>query len=375
MSRPLLSAAMIMRDEALTLPDCLSSLQDVADEVVIVDTGSVDGSVELARSFGARVLELPWRGSFSEPRNLGLEHVRGNWVLYVDADERVRPIARERLVERLQSGREVALRILLRPFAHATPYFEYRLWRNDPRIRFRGVMHERVVDDIKLVGVQDRMAIGDWPELALDHVGYDGDQRAKHGRNLPLLEEQLRREPGNVYNWRHLGQVLGALARDAEAHAALARAVELARLQDPPTGDGSLAWGELVRHRHDRGHDVRQLLAEGRERWPEQWQLVWIEAHVHLDAGRLAPAEQCFRRLLEVDVEELPVRGVAYDERIFGAFSLESLGLTLFRQGRYREAAEAYTRAQKLDPTNLAYEVKRVLAEARAQAHPGGSCT
>jgi tetratricopeptide (TPR) repeat protein len=130
-----------------------------------------------------------------------------------------------------------------------------------------------------------------------------------------------------------------------------------------------------VRHRHDRGHDVRQLLAEGRERWPEQWQLVWIEAHVHLDAGRLAPAEQCFRRLLEVDVEELPVRGVAYDERIFGAFSLESLGLTLFRQGRYREAAEAYTRAQKLDPTNLAYEVKRVLAEARAQAHPGGICT
>jgi tetratricopeptide (TPR) repeat protein len=374
-SRPLLSAAMIMRDEALGLPDCLSSLQDVADEVVIVDTGSVDGSVELARSFGAHVLQLPWRGSFSEPRNLGLEHVRGDWVLYVDADERVRPIARERLVERLQSAREVALRILLRPFAHATPYFEYRLWRNDPRIRFRGVMHERVVDDIKLVGVQDRMAIGDWPELALDHVGYDGDQRAKHGRNLPLLEEQLRREPGNVYNWRHLGQVLGALARYAEADAALVGAVELARLQDPPTGDGSLAWGELVRHRHDRGHDVRQLLAEGRERWPEQWQLVWIEAHVHLDAGRLAPAEQCFRRLLEVDVEELPVRGVAYDERIFGAFSLESLGLTLFRQGRYREAAEAYTRAQKLDPTNLAYEVKRVLAEARAQAHPGGICT
>jgi tetratricopeptide (TPR) repeat protein len=374
-SPPLLSVAMIMRDEALTLPDCLSSLRDVADEVVIVDTGSVDGSVELARSFDARVLELPWRGSFSEPRNLGLDHVRGDWVLYLDADERVQPIARQRLVERLQSAREVALRILLRPFAHATPYFEYRLWRNDPRIRFRGVMHERVVDDIKLVAVQDRMAVDDWPELALDHVGYDGDQRAKHLRNLPLLEEQLRREPGNIYNWRHLGQVLGALGRDAEADAALARAVELARLQDPPTGEGSLAWGELVRHRHDCGHDVRQLLAEGRERWPEQWQLVWIEAHVHLDAGRPAPAELCFRRLLEVDVAELPARGVAYDERIFGAFSLESLGLTLFRQGRYREAADTYARAQKLDPTNRAYEVKRVLAEARAQADPGGICT
>ena len=94
MSRPLLSAALIMRDESLLLGDCLRSLEGLADEVVIVDTGSADRSVELAESFGARVLELPWRGSFSEPRNLGLEHVRGEWVLYLYADERVEPIAR-----------------------------------------------------------------------------------------------------------------------------------------------------------------------------------------------------------------------------------------------------------------------------------------
>lgn len=376
MSRPLLSAALIMRDESLLLPDCLSALEGVADEVVIVDTGSADHSVELARSFGARVLELPWRGSFSEPRNLGLEQVRGEWVLYVDADERVEPIAREQLVERLQSAPEVALRILLRPFAHATPYFEYRLWRNDPRIRFRGVMHERVVDAIRMVSVQDRRPIGDWPGLILDHVGYDGDQQAKHRRNLPLLEEQLRREPGNVYNWRHLGQVLRALGRGAEADEALARAVELARLQDPPTRDGSLAWAELVRWRHDRGEDVGELLAEGRERWPEQWLLVWIEGHIHLDAGRLEPAEQCFRRLLEVDVADLPARDIAYDERMFGTFSLESLGLALFRQGRYSEAAAVYAEAESLDPTQLAYRAKRVLAEARAGADdpvPDGS--
>ena len=165
-----------------------------------------------------------------------------------------------------------------------TPYFEYRLWRSDPRIRFRGVMHERVVDAIKMVAVQDRTPIGNWPELILNHVGYDTDQRAKHRRNLPLLQEQLRREPGNIYNWRHLGQVLRALGREAEADEALARAVELARLQDPSSGDGSLARGELVRWRHDRGDDVGDLLTEGRERWPEQWLLVWTEGHVHLDA-------------------------------------------------------------------------------------------
>ena len=148
MTRPLLSAALIVRDEAHHLEDCLASLHGLADEIVVVDTGSVDDSVAIARAHGAVVLEHPWTGSFSAVRNAGLERAQGEWILYLDADERVRPIEHARLCDRLREAPETALRILLRPFVHATPYFEYRLWRNDPRVRFRGVMHERVLDAI-----------------------------------------------------------------------------------------------------------------------------------------------------------------------------------------------------------------------------------
>ena len=73
-----------------------------------------------------------------------------------------------------------------------------------------------------------------------------------------------------------------------------------------------------------------------------------------------------FRRLLSVDRAELAATGLAYDERIFSVFSLESLGLVLFRQGRYAEAAATYAEAERLDEEHLGYRAKRMLAEARA---------
>src|SRR5438552_2548557 len=94
MRRPLLTAAMIARDEERHLPACLASLADVVDEVVLVDTGSVDRTVEIARAHGATVLHHSWSDDFSAPRNLGLDNARGRWILYIDADERLRPVAR-----------------------------------------------------------------------------------------------------------------------------------------------------------------------------------------------------------------------------------------------------------------------------------------
>src|ERR1700675_1152507 len=88
-----LSAALIVRDEAVMLGDCLRSLCGFADEVVVVDTGSTDGTRELAAGLGARVVTFPWRGDFAAARNEALRHARGRWILYVDADERVAPVA------------------------------------------------------------------------------------------------------------------------------------------------------------------------------------------------------------------------------------------------------------------------------------------
>lgn len=365
MSRVLLTAAMIVRDEERHLGACLKSLEGVVDEIVVVDTGSVDRSVEIARSLGARVHRQSWTGDFSRARNAALELAAGEWILYVDADERLRPVGRA-AVERLLAGSgRVAFRVLLRPFRGSTPYREYRLWRNDPRIRFRGVIHEKVMPAIHEVAAAERRAVGDC-ELALDHVGYDGDQARKHRRNLPLLRAQLAAEPDNVFNLRHLAVVLTGLGHTAEAELALWRAVELTRAAPRPPRHGSLAYADLVRVHHERGDDAAALVEEALGRYPDNWLLVWTKARLEIDAGRHQQALAWLERLIRVDVARLADGGVAYEERLFGAFAHASRGLCLFRLGRYAEAAAAYRAAESYEPANPEHSVKRQLAERRA---------
>ena len=84
---PLLSACLIVRDERALLPGCLWSLRGLADEVVVYDTGSTDGTQELARAAGAAVVQGDWHDDFARARNAALAHCRGEWVLTIDADE------------------------------------------------------------------------------------------------------------------------------------------------------------------------------------------------------------------------------------------------------------------------------------------------
>src|SRR5437667_7943437 len=82
-----LSLTMIVRNEEATLAACLSSAADLVDEIVVVDTGSTDGTKEVAARFGARVFDFPWRDDFAAARNESLSHARGNWILWLDGDE------------------------------------------------------------------------------------------------------------------------------------------------------------------------------------------------------------------------------------------------------------------------------------------------
>src|SRR5690606_29929897 len=85
------SAALIVRDEAAMIGGCLESLRGHVDEIVVVDTGSADATPQIVASYGARLLHHEWNGDFSAARNRALDAVSGDWILYIDADERLVP--------------------------------------------------------------------------------------------------------------------------------------------------------------------------------------------------------------------------------------------------------------------------------------------
>jgi glycosyltransferase involved in cell wall biosynthesis len=366
MVQPLLSAALIVRDEASMLGPCLESIERLVDEIVVVDTGSVDETPAIAARFGARVVHHPWHDDFAEARNVSLDASKGQWILYIDADERVVSGDRAYVETLLTDSSEVAFRLLLKPTLGSTPYREYRLWRHDERIRFEGVIHEKVVPAIHRLADDEGRGIG-LADIVLQHVGYEGDQTHKHLRNLPLLRRQLAAEPENLFVRHHLARVLEGLGRTDEADRVLERAVAIARADSFEDPLGVLVLADLIRRRRQELSDVTSLLTEALSAYPTNCVLLFHEGEDLMAKGDYEQAIDRFDRLLRVDPSSLPVDGPAYEERLLGEVALERRALALFRSGRYAEAAESYGAAAALVPSNPAYQVKWQLAQARAQ--------
>lgn len=359
----MLSAALIVRDEESHLPTCLESIRELADEIVVVDTGSTDSSVEIARSFGARVEVHPWQGDFAQARNLGLDLARGTWILHIDADEWLRPVSQEAVRATLEQASEVAFRVLRRPFAGATPQWVYRLWRADSRIRFDGMVHESVSPAIRSVSEHDRLPIGDL-ELYLEHVGYDGDQTRKHERYVPILRAQLAVDPSSAYNWTRLAVALAALGEAGESEVARDQAVQAAR-KDPASPGGALAFAEMVRRRRERGEGADELLGEALALYPGSIALAWQKVCTEIEAERYEVALGWLERL-DLD-PEMPVEDtISYPATLIGADAPAARGLCLFRLGHYRAAAAAYRQAEEFQPDEPTHRVKRAVAEHRA---------
>jgi tetratricopeptide (TPR) repeat protein len=193
------------------LPACLESVRGVVDEIVVVDTGSTDATREIAARHGAVVHERAWDDDFSAARNEALRHATGDWVLQLDADERLAPGAGPVLREAM---RRADLDLGMLRLHHARrldasprevvsgrermgdPGRLPRLMRRTPDLEYRGVVHESVLDWVARRGMRVGAVDAD-----IVHLGAVPELRAglgKHQRNLALLEKRCRLEPDSV---------------------------------------------------------------------------------------------------------------------------------------------------------------------------------
>jgi len=207
----MLSLSMIVRDEAQRLEACLTSVRPLADEMVVVDTGSIDNTVAVAEAAGARVVRIDWPGDFAPARNAALEHVSGDWVLVLDADEQLRAEAIPQ-IRALMAQPDVLVINLLRyeRGAAMAPYSRVsRLFRRHPRIHWSRPYHSMIDDSVQeLLGEEPQWRIADCSEPALLHDGYrpellQGSDKAARLRQA--MEQWLEDQPGDPYACAKLG--------------------------------------------------------------------------------------------------------------------------------------------------------------------------
>lgn len=342
---PSVAAAMIVRDEERFLPGCLDSLQGKVDEIVLVDTGSKDRTVAIAEQYGARIVHFPWTDDFAAARNRGLDEVSAEWVLYIDADERLDTPA-DRPVAQFIAAEAIGAFVRFQPKTGYTCYRELRLFRRDPRVRFCGVIHETMVPAIERIARDEQASIATTP-VRLEHLGYDGDPLAKAARNVPLLRRAISDDPSRVYCWYHLAETLLAMGETEEALAAARAGLTAAKRQrsEKQQANASMIYQMIARVQMQTGLDPLPTVSEGLAAVPHDHALSFIEARARLDAGDYERALQIAEQLRAIDPESLADGLLAFDRRIFGEFAANLAGVAAFRLGRFAAAAGHFAAA------------------------------
>jgi len=370
----LLSAALIAKNEDKFIGECLSSLKDVADEVIVVDTGSTDRTKQIAASGGARLYEFPWNGDFSAARNHALDQCTGAWILYIDADERVRRGSTANLRAELSAASYIGYQVLLYPLRGHTSYWSLRLFKNDPSVRFRGMIHESTWPALTEYRAKQGGQLG-YSRMEIDHEGYEENQEAKNVRNLPLLLRSLRQEPGRVYSWCHLANIYTAMHEDQRAEEAWRNALAVVRKRGPRTPEDILPYLGLIENEFKAGRDVSVLFAEALSLFPSSVQLEWLRGRILMRQGEVVEAISAFEKLVargeSRDFDYL----AAYDLRLFGVFAYDALATCYFRLGRYAESRHYYDLAARQEPNQLEYRVKRALCSQLALRRAGSSAS
>jgi GT2 family glycosyltransferase/tetratricopeptide (TPR) repeat protein len=296
------SLCMIVRNEADHLPDCLRSVAGLFKQTVVVDTGSTDNTREIARQFGAHVVDFPWPDSFGAARNESLRHARGRWILWLDADDRLDEDNRRKLqallaglgderdayvlkVRSVLDGQRTSFRLL----------DQVRLFRNLPAVRWDYRIHEQILPAVNRAGGVVR-----WADVIIDHVGYvdPSARRRKLERNLRLLEMDFAERPEDGFTLFNLGWTLLDLGRAKEALAHLERALEQTR---PSSSTLRKLYHLLaLAHRHlGQREEALALCREGLGRFPLDAELLCEEGLLLRDRGDLRGAEKSWLGLLD----------------------------------------------------------------------------
>jgi glycosyltransferase involved in cell wall biosynthesis len=382
------SLTMIVRDEEKNLPRSLESVRGVFDEIVALDTGSTDRTIQIARSFGARVFDFVWVDDFAASRNAALARAMGDYAFWLDADDLIEPREREKLVGLLDElrgelreglvgrlrgrpqrgtgtgihgrsqspfasagGQDIGNDVLGRSQALVRSAFvvrcacdpgadgsggetvvdHVRLFPLIEGVRWTYRVHEQILPALKRAGVPV-----EWTDITVRHTGYS--DRALRSRKLDrdgrILREELAERPDDPFTLFNLGALAIERADWDGALGFLRRS--LAR--SAPTDSISRKLFALIARAHQMRGDSQSGLdccAEGLSFDPEDAELWFRKAVVHRQRGESRAAEQCWRKILTLS---RPQKFASVDQGIYGHLTRRNLAVLARERGDPEEA-------------------------------------
>jgi len=214
-----LSIAMIVKDEAANLPRCLDSVKELLSmgvQLIVVDTGSSDNSMQICQEYGAELYEHPWERNFAKHRNQSFSYAKGDWIFQLDADETLdfrnrHPSLLFQLLEKIPKKFDAAAFALIdwrKGEAHAETHAVRVFRRGKVRYERRAHNEPRYKNEAVIL-----------PGIFLNHYGYDLSEeqmKVKAARTISILEEMLKEDPDDHESMFYLAQAYGSWLKDYE---------------------------------------------------------------------------------------------------------------------------------------------------------------
>jgi tetratricopeptide (TPR) repeat protein len=364
----LLTVAMIARNEAGRIASSIESARALADEIIVVDTGSTDPTAQIARDLGARVIFHEWNDDFAAARNAAIPHLQSRWTLWLDADERIVPDSIDEFRPYLLRDDVLAYGIIrrdhvggLKPGEKADQYVStiiLRVLRNDLGFSFTGRCHEQPHPWPNNLVARTGLKLVVAP-LTLDHdcdYYFEGRFR-KAQRNGRLLEMEVRDRPGRLYWMIHCGATLLDIPESApRGHQVMRQALEqIARMRDCPRPPFALVEIALEYAAYAPPHDQLPLSADEAaslaERWfPNAAPIIWMRAKRAFEQNDFEAAIPILRRLISMGQTGAYDREVPFDHIIVGDDARLNLGVCLLRLGQLEEAESLFTQISPTGP-------------------------
>ncbi len=299
MSELTISLCMIAKNEGDNLRRCLDSINSEVDQIILVDTGSSDQTVEIAREYGAVVIEEEWENDFSSHRNSALKVAGSDWILFLDCDEELAPASRGRVKEIIEDDNYEAyyLDVVNKVEDDAEISFpSIRLFKNREEYRFQGRIHEQII-----YSILERVSfaeIGD-SGLKINHYGYNpqtNNIQAKTKRNLAILEDYKEEEQDGFYFY-NLGTEYLRAGHQEKALKAYQKSLQLT---EPGSAYSPFLVKRLVNILMGLEHyrEVLKYLDYYQEIYPSFADLYFLEGICQSNLGRYTEAQVALQQYL-----------------------------------------------------------------------------
>ncbi|WP_239615872.1 tetratricopeptide repeat-containing glycosyltransferase family 2 protein [Cohnella mopanensis] len=340
-----ISVCMIVKNEELQLGRALTSIP-ISCEVIIVDTGSTDRTIAIARETGARVYEYEWRHHFADARNFSVKQATGDYIFIMDADEQLFENWECAVNEHLARFPDQASAVMIHNITEGdlTVHHGVRLFPNNGKYVFRGNVHEQLYNE-------EELAQPIHSAIKLNHYGYSKEQyesKGKFERYVHLYREALIQDPNNGYMLYQLGKLYYSLNQFKEAYEPLSAAVmqqQFDRLYYPPL---LVMFGYTLKELNN-SNQAYELLLPLASKYPKFPDLYFQLGILAMETGRFNQIESHYKQALAIgDTDRYTTVCGCGSYR-----AAHNLGVFYEVSGRIKEACEYYKLAavQQFQPS------------------------